>query len=417
MDYRLTTQQQQAFNKFKQLKVGALFMQQGTGKTRVAIELIESTDSTLAIFFCPFSTKENLEAELKKWNLSTDYRIIGYESLSASDRIYTELYELLDQHEGDIFMVADESIFIKNEETRRFSRLMRLANFSTYRLLLNGTPITQNEWDIYNQMHFLSPKIIGMNRPQFLSTFFTKIAYKKRGQSPKEFYKFSEVNAQYLYKLIEPYIFKVDLNFDKEISTNYQLIYASDQTIGKYLTLKDELLEKIAQQEDFLDILATMRYVLFTDKERCKMIAQKLNGQIIVYCSFIAEVEQIAQHLDCYIIIGDTPAAERQHIIDQFKQDNKPLLMTFGVGAYGLNLQFCNHIAFASLTFDYGHIDQAKHRIQRLGQTRDITYTYFTSDVGLYNVIEQNIIKKEMLSDLLIKEVMMNETIQRSERT
>lgn len=47
----LTNQQYQAFKKFKELRVGALFMEQGTGKTRVALDLVRETDSDLVIFF------------------------------------------------------------------------------------------------------------------------------------------------------------------------------------------------------------------------------------------------------------------------------------------------------------------------------------------------------------------------------
>ncbi|MCK0528939.1 DEAD/DEAH box helicase family protein [Veillonella sp. KGMB01456] len=72
--------QQKAFDKFKRLKVGALFMKQGSGKTRVAVDLINSTDCELAIFLCPYSTKSNLEQEIHKWQLCKKYIIVGYET-------------------------------------------------------------------------------------------------------------------------------------------------------------------------------------------------------------------------------------------------------------------------------------------------------------------------------------------------
>ena len=75
----LTETQQWAFDKFKRLKVGALFMKQGTGKTRVAIELIKTTDSDLVLFFTPCSTKDNLQQELIKWQFNRQYIITGYE--------------------------------------------------------------------------------------------------------------------------------------------------------------------------------------------------------------------------------------------------------------------------------------------------------------------------------------------------
>ncbi|PJH58710.1 hypothetical protein CVR97_28315, partial [Salmonella enterica subsp. enterica serovar Typhimurium] len=102
-------------------------MEQGTGKTRTAIELIESTDSTFVLFLCPFSTKHNLKQEIDKWGLSKEYMIVAYETISSSDVQYLDLLEVIESIQGNIFIVADESIFIKNEETKRFDRVMTLA--------------------------------------------------------------------------------------------------------------------------------------------------------------------------------------------------------------------------------------------------------------------------------------------------
>ncbi|PJH58731.1 hypothetical protein CVR97_28200, partial [Salmonella enterica subsp. enterica serovar Typhimurium] len=135
--------------------------------------------------------------------------------------------------------------------------------------------------------------------------------------------------------------------------------------------------------------------------------------------SYIQEIEQIASFLDCYTITGDTKSQERTNTLEAFKIDSKPLLMTYGVGSYGLNLQFTNRIAFASLTFDYAKIEQAQARIKRLGQEKDITYTYFTSNLGIYDLIQQNIENKTNLSDLMVqevKEVFKNENLSRKKR-
>ena len=91
---KLTNQQQEAFNKFSKLKVGALFMKQGTGKTRVALELIKSTDADFVLFLCPFSTKSNLLAEIEKWKMDRPFEIVGYETISSSDRKYLDLLVL-----------------------------------------------------------------------------------------------------------------------------------------------------------------------------------------------------------------------------------------------------------------------------------------------------------------------------------
>ena len=392
----LTDLQHQAIEKFKRLKVGALFMEQGTGKTRVALELIKGTDSELVIFFCPFSTKKNLEAEICKWGIEKDYRIVGYETISSSDVTYLNLLDIVSSKKT--FIVADESIFIKNESSKRYVRLMELAKLSKFRLILNGTPITKNEWDIYNQMNFLSPKIIGMTRQRFLSVFF----------------KLSDVNIDYLHRLIEPYIFECDFQFDKQTDSNYITICASQDTRERYETAKQKLLNSLEIGESCVEQFQNLAVACFDDANRHKEIAANLKGQVIVFCTLLSEVKNISNEIDCYVITGAQTLNERTEIIAQFKNDNKPLLMTIGTGAYGLNLQFCNQMAFASISFDYGKVDQAKSRIRRLGQTKDIKYTYFESDLGIYKMIRENNQKKVDLKDLIIDKIKKGERFENS---
>ena len=399
---KLTNQHQEAFEKFSKLKVGALFMEQGTGKTRVAIDLIHSTDCDFVLFLCPFSTKSNLLNEIEKWKLDRPFEIVGYETISSSDSKYLDLLSLCKEYEK-IFVVADESVFIKNDSNRRYNRILKLRDLSEYRLILNGTPITKDEWDIYNQMNFLSPKIIGMQRNEFLRTFFKHVKYKKRGQPQREFYKLSKVNIGYLHRLIEPYIFEADLKFDKAETTKMINIQASNDAYEAYQSAKEQLLESLKFGECGVEMFVNLANICFRDVERHKQIAKYLFGKTIVFCTLLEEVKNIADQIDCYVITGETK--NRGEIIEQFKNDNKPLLMTFGTGAFGLNLQFCNRVAFSSLTYDYAKIEQAKARIRRIGQTRDIEYIYFTSDLGIFNMIQENVSKKMRLEELIIKKI------------
>ena len=401
----LTDKQQYAFDKFKRLKVGALFMKQGTGKTRVAIELIKTTDSDLVLFFTPCSTKDNLQQELIKWQLDREYQIIGYETISSSDKTYIELLKSIEGKK--LFIVADESIFIKNDDTKRYKRLMSIAKESEYRLILNGTPLTKDEWDIYNQMNFLSYKIINMSKQEFLNVFFKKISYKKAGQRPREFYKLSDVNIDFLHHLIAPYIYECDFNFDKEETTQYIRIIANNDNREDYKVKKQALLNSLGKGESIIEQFQNLALACFKDEKRYKEIAEhiKTKGQIIVFCTFVEEAENIANELNCYLITGSTPLKERAVIQDKFKNDNKALVMTLGTGAYGLNLQFCNKVAFASITFDYSKTEQAVSRIKRIGQENDIEYTYFTSNLGIFNMIFENNEKKRDLKELLIDKI------------
>lgn len=395
--------QKEAFNKFKKLKVGALFMKMGTGKTKVAIELIDYNKCDLLVYIAPFSTLKNIENEFIKWDLKTPYKLIGYETISSSDRQYLELLNQLENKK--VFIVADESIFIKNEETKRFKRLCELRNKCEYALILNGTPLTKNEWDLYNQMEFLSPLILKMNREQFLNTFFKKITYRKKGQRENTFYKFSKVNAEFLYKMIEPYIFKCELDFSKdEISDYHYVIYENDDYYIEKEKRLNEYIEK-GTSNVIINMLTSLNIIASNyDKKNDEVIKYIKDKQVIVFCNYLDEIYYISSKLDCYVITGNIK--NRNEIIEKFKNDNKPLLMTYGVGSYSLNLQFCNEIVYSSINFDYAKLEQSKYRIKRLNQDKNIKYTYFLTDLGINKLILENLDKKMTLENL-VKEKMM----------
>lgn len=399
----MNNNQLEAFEKFKKLKVGALFMQMGTGKTKVAIDLVDYNKCDLLVYIAPFSTLNNIENEFNKWGLQTKYILIGYETISSSDRKYLDLLNKIENKKT--FIIADESIFIKNEETKRFKRLCEIRKKCEYALILNGTPLTKNEWDLYNQMEFLSPLIIKMNRNEFLNTFFKKITYKKKGRKENTFYKFSEVNAGQLHKMIEPYIFKCDLNFYKDETSKYH--YVNYEEEDDYYNKKEEKLNEYIEKgtsDVIVNMLTSLNVIASNYSQKNDEVIKYIKDkQVIVFCSFLEEIKYINNKIDCYVIIGKTK--NRYEIIEQFKKDNKPLLMTYGVGAYSLNLQFCNEVVYSSLTFDYAKIEQSKYRIKRIGQERDIKYTYFLTDLGINKLILENL-KRKMTLENLIKEKM-----------
>ncbi len=393
-------QQQLAFDKFTKLKVGALFMKMGTGKTKVALDLVKYNNVDLLIYVCPFSAKSNIQDEINKWGVNCDYLVIGYETIQASDNKYLEILEKIKNKK--VFIIADESIFIKNEGTKRFKRLLNIREYCEYALILNGTPLTKNEWDLYNQMEFLSHKIIDMSRQEFLNVFFKEITYKKKGHREKTFYKFSEVNAGLLQKMISPYMFECDLDFDKQQYTDYRYIEC-EPTL--YQLEKENKLNEYLENgnsDTIMVMLQILNMIASNAKEKNDALVEYIKGkQVIVYCNYLSEIEYIASKVDCYVINGSVK--QRDDIINKFKTDNKPLLMTYGVGSYSLNLQFCDEIVYSSITFDYGKVEQSEYRIKRTGQLNDIKYTYFIADFGINKLIMENLNRKSNL-DYLIKE-------------
>lgn len=405
----MNNKQIEAFEKFKKLKVGALFMKMGSGKTKVAIELVDYNKCDLLIYIAPFSTLNNIEKEFLKWNLKTKYILIGYETIQSSDKKYLWLLEKIKNKRN--FIIADESIFIKNEETKRFKRLYEIRKKCEYALILNGTPLTKNEWDLYNQMYFLSPLIIDMDRKEFLNVFFKKIIYKKKEKKENTFYKFSEVNAELLYKMVDPYIFKCDLDFKKSEKEEYRYIKYEDK---EYYQEKEKKLKEYIENGNsqvIINMLTKLNVIASNYQQKNDEVIKYIKDKkIIVFCNFINEIEYIKLNVDCYAIMGSTK--NRNEIINQFKNDNKPLIMTYGVGSYSLNLQFCNEIVYSSINFDYAKLEQSKYRIKRIGQEQDIKYTYFLTDLGITKVILENVKKKQTLENLVKEKMMKGEELE-----
>ena len=63
----LTTQQTNAIRHLQEWRVGALFMEPGTGKTRAAMTLANSTPCTEVIWVGPLRTTATTQAEAAKW--------------------------------------------------------------------------------------------------------------------------------------------------------------------------------------------------------------------------------------------------------------------------------------------------------------------------------------------------------------
>ena len=157
-----------ALDKFKRLKVGALFMQMGSGKTKVACDLIRFNADKIkqVLWLCPFSVKAGTASELGVWlPPEIPVRIVGYETVSGSETCWQELLDYV--RHSKTFLVLDESTFIKNGHAKRWERLKLVRMECPYCIILNGTPVTRDEWDLYWQMQMLDTRIIPFNESDF----------------------------------------------------------------------------------------------------------------------------------------------------------------------------------------------------------------------------------------------------------
>lgn len=393
--------QQKAFEKLSRLKVGALFMETGTGKTKVALDLISSKENKVdyVLWICPFSIKNEIEAERLKWHAELIIEIVGCESIGSSDRIYLEILKKVQTQ--NTFIVVDESLKIKNKDAKRTERILSLGENAEYKLILNGTPLSKNILDLWTQMQFLSPKILNMSYDQFKNTYTEYYLHGRLKGRVK-----CQHNVEHLISLIRPYIFDCNL----EISAKKQYIdihYSmSNSEIAEYERIKKRYLDGYADGKDFdffsfSQMLQSHYCACVNKKDRLQEVINFIDDKVIVFVKYLKSIPN-----GVAAITGNVSSKDRTLTINQFRQGKtKVLYMTYGCGAFGLNLQFCKNIIFADHTFDYAQRIQAEARIYRIGQADNVNYYNLWCDIGLERIIRASLDKKTNLLNEVKKEI------------
>jgi SNF2 family DNA or RNA helicase len=134
--------------------------------------------------------------------------VVGIESLSASNRVALDYNRLCTP---DSFVAVDESSYIKGHRAKRTQRIIYMSARARYRAILTGTPFTQGAVDLYSQMTFLSPKILGYS--SFYSFAANHLVYEERRMPDGRRLRTGRIirthNEDYLAAKIAPYIYQV----------------------------------------------------------------------------------------------------------------------------------------------------------------------------------------------------------------
>lgn len=390
---KLLSNQLEAEIKLLPRKVGALFMEPGTGKTRVAIDLVNSVPNVdLVAWVGPLNTirpKAGLPSiidEINRWGgFNANVAYAGIESLQSSDRIYLELRNRI-AAASNPFIIVDESLKIKNADAKRTKRMMDLSDLAENKLILNGTPLSKNLLDLKPQMDFLSRKILTMSDAEFKNTFceYKRISKSMGGQRTytKEFIVGYE-NIDYLYSLIRHYVYECDLNL--QIKQYYsELKYNLDEeSLKEYQYLKEKYLDNEMLQwknnNIFLEMTQKMQHAYCCTPEKFEVLDQHFRqfdeSRSIIFCKYVASREACEKY---------------------FK---KATVLSYQKESLGLNLQHLNHTVYFDKIWDLALRTQAGHRTFRTGNEYDCTYLDLTGNVGLEKLIDTNIIKKVEMTE------------------
>lgn len=419
--------QKKAVEKLSRIKVGALYMEMGTGKTRTALELIAARYNAGKVnhilWLCPCSVKRTIEREIEKHAGSIkNLTICGIETLSSSIRARVELYKLV--RENKVFLIVDESNLVKNHKAKRTRAVMDIADDCEYKLILNGTPISRNEADLFSQWLILDWRILGYR--SFWSFAHNHIKWDDNVRGKIR----DTVNVDYIVRKIAPYSYQIKKNECLDLpKKTYGTAYyeLSEEQLDHYHYCAHELLFDVDELEPHTiyrmftglqNIISGIAINLKSDKfgndlffneplknprvQTLLEVISRIDEKVIIFCKYTHEINDLVDVLNAEYgdgsavkFNGEVSQKERQENIKKFEKSARFFVANKMTAGYGLNLQFCNYIIYYSNDWDYATRGQSEDRVHRIGQE---------NNVHIIDIIAENTLDERILSCLFRKE-------------
>jgi superfamily II DNA or RNA helicase len=322
------------------------------------------------------------------------------------------------------YVILDESQVIKNPASMIFKTVIRLK--SDYKLVLTGTPVENSLTDLWTQLNFVNPGLLG-NLSFFRREFAKPI--EKKGDDDKELK---------LRKIIKPFI----LRRTKEMVAK-DLPPVSEQTVFCDMT---EEQAKLYDEEKSAVRNSILKNIESSGKEKSAIVVlqglmklrQISNHPVMTYEDYkfgsgkfetvlqnmesvVSEGHKIlvfssfVKHLDLYadvfrkkrtnfsLLTG--ASINREKIVNGFQLDpsNKIFLISLKAGGVGLNLTAADYVFILDPWWNPAAEVQALSRAHRIGQDKNVfVYRYIST-----NSIEEKITrlqeKKSKLADTFIQ--------------
>jgi SNF2 family DNA or RNA helicase len=383
----------------------------GLGKTMqtvVALRLLAQQGRVRrALLVCPKPLVTNWRREFSQWAPELPVTMVeGSQShrewlwRRAADGVLISNYELLVRDREMIvgvpapfdLVVIDEAQRIKNRAGATNEAVCAIPRARSW--ALTGTPIENSADDLVGIFDFVSP---GRLRPQMKTTAIRRAVSDHVLRRTKD-----NVLTQ-----LPPKLFRdAELVLTPEQWDAYQR--AEDDGVvrlsamGAELTIQHifELVLRLKQICNFDPLTgASAKFDrLEADLEECAASGRKA----IVFSQWVHSIEQLRERLARFGPLeyhGRVPSARRERVIEQFRDDPRSsvLLMSYGAGSVGLNLQFASYVFLFDRWWNPAVEDQAINRAHRIGASGPVTVTRFLAVGTIEERIDRVLAEKREL--------------------
>lgn len=324
------------------------------------------------------------------------------------------------------YVILDESQAIKNPTSHIAKAVVQLN--SKHRLILTGTPLENSTLDIWSQMNFANPGLLG-SQSFFRNEFLIPI--EKRNEEHK---------TQRLYSLIKPFLLR---RHKSQVATelppkieSVQYCTMTEAQEKEYEEAKSYYRNLILQHID-QEGMAKSQMVVLQGLTKLRQIANhprmvdgdydgdsgKLtdvlhkmetvigeNHKILIFSQFVKHLEVFKEHLQnqgipyAYL---DGNTQDRQKAVTLFQTDEsvKIFLISLKAGGLGLNLTAADYVFLLDPWWNPAIEAQAVDRAHRIGQAKTVfTYKFITR-----NSVEEKILNLQKSKQRLANELITTE--------
>ena len=432
-------------------KCFAYFMEMGTGKSKVLIDnsamlydhgkingvLIVAPKGVYKNWYSseiPTHLPDHIEKNVVLWQANitkqqqkilntlfetgTDLHVLimNVESLSTKKGVDFAA-KFINSHET--LMAIDESTTIKNPEAKRTKNIVELGKNAKYKRILTGSPVTKSPLDLYKQCEFLDPWLLDhtswytfrtryavMKNMSFNGRTFQKVVgYKNLGELSEKLKPFSNrvlkddcldlPKKTFMKRIVQltPDQFKVYEQMKKEALAILN---------GKMLTTSNALTQLMRLQQitcgHFKSDDGTVQEVKSNRIDELIDVLNEIEGKVVIWAHWQSDVKQIIKAIvdefdqGCLVdYYGLTPQDKRQQNIKRFQEDDKCrfFIGTPQTGGYGITLTAASNMIYYSNGYDLEKRQQSEARIDRIGQTKPMTYI----DIICEDTVDDRIVK------------------------
>ncbi|MEQ9230459.1 MAG: DEAD/DEAH box helicase, partial [Cyclobacteriaceae bacterium] len=430
---------------------GCLADDMGLGKTVQTLALLQSekenNPGTTSLLVMPTSLVYNWEMEARKFtpqlrilnytgtNRNKNVEIFGkYDLVLTSYGIARIDTELLKEFYFN-YIILDESQAIKNPDSRIASAIRKLK--SRRKLILTGTPIENSTMDLWSQMSFVNPGLLG-DRKFFQKEFQIPIEKKQDVQKTER-----------LNKLVKPFLLrreksqvakdlpeKVENIKYCEMSPSQREFYESEKSAFKnkifdvieaegvrksHMILLQGLtrLRQIANHPLLVDDMYAGDSGKFEDITYMIQNALGKKHKLLIFSQFVKHLNLVRNFLNqekipfAYL---DGSTKDRQAEVEKFQTENQinTFLISLKAGGLGLNLTSADYVFILDPWWNPAAEAQAVDRAHRIGQTQKVfSYKFIARDTVEEKILKLQQSKLKLAGDIVtIEEKFMKELSQ-----